>query len=80
MKKHHEVLLELLSLREKNYDLFIDKLYDAITVEFNKYFKEELAKDKDHQQTLKIMIDHYEKREEYEKCDVLLHLLKISSN
>ena len=80
MKKHHEVLLELLALREKDYDLFVDKLYDAITGEFNKYFKEELIKDKDHQQTLKIMIDHYEKREEYEKCDVLLHLLKINSN
>jgi len=77
MKKHHQVLLELLQLRDKDYDLFVDKLYDAITNEFSKYFKEELIKDKDHQQTLKIMIDHYEKKEEYEKCDVLLHLLKI---
>ena len=76
MKKHHQVLLELLELREKDYDLFVDKLYDAITNEFSKYFKEELIKDKDHQQTLKIMIDHYEKKEEYEKCDVLLHILK----
>jgi hypothetical protein len=77
MKKHHQVLLELLELREKDYDLFVDKLYDAITNEFSKYFKEELIKDKDHQQTLKIMIEHYEKKEEYEKCDVLLHLLNI---
>ena len=76
MKKHHQVLLELLELREKDYDLFVDKLYDAITNEFSKYFKEELIKDEDHQQTLKIMIDHYEKKEEYEKCDVLLHILK----
>ena len=77
MKKHHQVLLELLELREKDYDLFVDKLYYAITNEFSKYFKEELIKDKDHQQTLKIMIEHYEKKEEYEKCDVLLHLLNI---
>lgn len=78
MKKHHEILMELLNLRETNYDLFIDKLYDAITDDFSKYFKEELIKDKDHQDTLKIMIDHYEKKEEYEKCDVLYHILKNS--
>lgn len=78
MNKHHQILLELLQLRETNYELFIDKLYDAITNEFSKYFKEELIKDKDHQQTLSIMIEHYEKREEYEKCDVLLHLLNNS--
>jgi len=78
MKKHHEILMELLNLRETNYDLFIDKLYDAITDDFSKYFKEELIKDKDHQDTLKIMIDHYEKKEEYERCDVLYHLLKNS--
>lgn len=78
MKKHHQILLELLHLRETDYDLFIDKLYDAITNEFSKYFKEEIIKDKEHQDTLKIMIDHYEKREEYEKCDVLYHILKNS--
>jgi len=78
MKKHHEILMELLNLRETNYDLFIDKLYDAITDDFSIYFKEELIKDKEHQDTLKIMIDHYEKKEEYEKCDVLLHLLNNS--
>ena len=78
MKKHHEILMELLNLRETNYDLFIDKLYDAITDDFSKYFKEELIKDKDHQDTLKIMVDHYEKKEEYEKCDVLYHILKNS--
>ena len=78
MKKHHEILMELLTLRETNYDLFIDKLYDAITKDFAKYFKEELIKDKEHQDTLKIMIEHYEKKEEYEKCDVLYHLLKNS--
>jgi len=78
MKKHHEILMELLNLRETNYDLFIDKLYDAITDDFSKYFKEELIKDKDHQDTLKIMIDHYEKKEEYERCDVLYHILKNS--
>lgn len=78
MNKYHQILLELLHLRETDYDLFVDKLYDAITNEFSKYFKEELVKDKDHRETLKIMIDHYEKREEYERCDVLLHLLNTN--
>lgn len=78
MKKYHHILLELLELREKNYDLFLEKLYIAITTDFSEYFKQELLKDKDHRQTLEIMIDHFEKKEEYEKCDVLLHLLKNS--
>ena len=56
MNKYHQILLELLHLRETDYDLFVDKLYDAITNEFSKYFKEELVKDKDHRETLKIMI------------------------
>ena len=49
----------------------------SITNEFSKYFKEELIKDKDHQQTLKIMIEHYEKKEEYEKCDILMKLKEL---
>ncbi len=74
--KQHLLLMELLTFRETNYELFLDKLYEAITTDFQKIFIEEMIKDKEHQQTLQSMIDHFEKKEEYEKCDVLLHLFK----
>ncbi len=79
MKNHHEILLELLNLRETNYDLFIDKLYYAITVDFNSYFKEDLARDIENKKTVQIMINHYEKKEDYEKCQVLISLLNNDS-
>jgi hypothetical protein len=31
----------------------------------------------EHRDTLRIMIEHFEKKEEYEKCDVLLTILKF---
>jgi len=74
--KQHLLLMELLTLRETNRELFLEKLYVAITTEFQKVFIEEMIKDKEHQKTLQIMIDYFESKEEYEKCDVLLHLFK----
>lgn len=68
----HLLLMELIQLREKDYDKFLDRFYDAITKEFNDVFINELLKDKQHKETLKIMIKHFEKKEEYEKCEVLL--------
>jgi hypothetical protein len=72
----HELLLELIQLREKDYDKFLDKLYDAITTEFHDVFVKELLKEKEYQSTLDNMILHFEKKEEYEKCEVLLKLIK----
>jgi hypothetical protein len=74
--KQHLLLMELLTLRETNRELFMDKLYDAITTDFKSIFIDEIIKDKEHQQTLQSMIDYFESKEEYEKCDVLLHLFK----
>ena len=79
MKRHHELLLELIQLRELDYDKFLEKLYIAITTDFEGIFKEELTKEKEHQETLKLMIKHFEKKEEYEKCDVLIHYLHNNS-
>ena len=73
--KYHEILLELLQLREKNYDLFLDKLYEAITGEFKEVFLEELNNDKDYKEILDSMIHHFEVKEEFEKCQKLLDLL-----
>jgi hypothetical protein len=70
--EHHQILIELLQLRQSNYDLFLDKLYDAITGEFKQIFLEEFIKDKDYREILDSMIHHFEIREEYEKCQKLM--------
>ena len=75
MKRHHQLLIELIELRDKDYDQFMEKLYDAITTDFEKVFKEELMKDKEHRNTLKLMIKYFENQEQYEKCNVLIHYL-----
>ena len=75
MKKHHLLLVELIELRETNYDKFMEKLYEAVTTEFSDLFRNEILKQKDHKDTLKSMIKFFEEKEEYEKCDVLLHYL-----
>jgi hypothetical protein len=70
--KYHSILLELLTLRDTDYDLFLDKLYEAITGEFEKAFIEEFTKDKNHKDILDQMIKHFELKEEFEKCKRLL--------
>jgi hypothetical protein len=76
MKKHHLLLVELIQLKETDYDKFMDKLYIAMTTEFSNILRDELLKDEEHKNTLKSMISYFENKEEYEKCDVLLHYLR----
>ena len=80
MKRYHQLMFEMLELREKNYDLFLDKLYDAITTEFLEYFVKDLLKEEIHRETLNSLINHFEKKEEYEKCNVLLNILNNNKN
>ena len=73
--KNHKILVELLKLRDTDYDQFIEKLYFAVTTDFSIFFREEMLKEEEHRETIRIMIKHFEEKEEYEKCDVLLHIL-----
>ena len=75
MKKHHLLLVELIELRETNYDKFMEKLYEAVTTEFSDLFRNEILKEKDHKDTLKSMIKFFEQKEEYEKCDLIKNKL-----
>ncbi len=70
--------MELMELRNKDYDKFMEKFYIAVTTEFSDVVKKELLTDEQHRETLKAMISYFERMEEYEKCDVLLHLLNIN--
>ncbi len=67
--------MELMELRHKDYDKFMEKFYIAVTTEFSDVVKQELLTDQTHKDTLNSMISYFERMEEYEKCDVLLHLL-----
>ena len=75
MKKYHLILTEILQLRDKDYDMFMDKLYEATTGELLYMTIEMLNESEQHRDTLRSMIAYFERKEEYEKCDVLLHLL-----
>ena len=78
MKKSLELLYELLSLRDKDYDKFMDKLYEAMTTEFSDVVKTKMFDVDDRDIVFESMIKYFENKEEYEKCDVLLHLLHYS--
>jgi hypothetical protein len=79
MKKSVELLYELLKLRDTDYEMFMDKLYEAMTTEFLDIVKSKVFEVGESEQVFKSMIKHFERKEEYEKCDVLLHLLKSAS-
>jgi len=79
MKKHHLILTEILNLRDKDYNMFMEKLYEATTGELLDMTIDMIKESEEHRDTIKIMIKHFETKEEYEKCDVLLHLLNRKS-
>ena len=78
MKKSIELLYELLQLRDTDYEKFMDKLYEAMTTEFLEIVKSKVFDVDESEAVFKSMIKHFENKEEYEKCDVLLHLLNSS--
>ncbi len=78
MKKSLELLYELLQLRDTDYDKFMDKLYEAMTTEFSEVVKSKMFDVDDREIVFRSMIKYFEKKEEYEKCDVLLHLMNYS--
>lgn len=67
---YHDFMLELINLREADYDKFLDKLYEGLTGQF----AGAIESDPTNQDTaakiraLKRMIKHFENKEEYEKC------------
>lgn len=75
MKKFIEDLYELLELRDTNYEKFMDKLYVMLTEEYSSLKKSDMFSESETELVVRSMIKHFELKEEYEKCDVLLHLI-----
>ena len=72
--RYHEILMELIVLREQNYELFMDKLYEALSGDFRQMVNDDSPLD-EKSQALRTMIEHFEVREEYEKCATLKEML-----
>jgi hypothetical protein len=66
-KPYSEILLELIRLRETDYDGFMDRLYEALAGEFRDVVHDGSPKE-EKRQAIWTMISHFEKKEQYEKC------------
>jgi hypothetical protein len=75
----HSTLLELISLREKNKDAYINKMYDVLTGESSGLLNDSCMTH-EFRMAIFTMIDHFLHTEEYEKCAVLKSLLETNSN
>jgi hypothetical protein len=65
--RYHEILMELIVLREQNYELFMDKLYEALSGEF-RGMVHDTSPIEEKLQALDSIRVHFQEREEYEKC------------
>ena len=65
--------MELIHLREKDYDGFMNKLYDALSGEFKDMINDP-APVTEKERAIWTMIDHFAEKEEYEKCAELQKL------
>jgi hypothetical protein len=71
----HELLLNIMNLRQKkDRDAFMDKMYQALTGEFSGVLDGDNMT-KEHRLALSLMIEHFQKKEEYEKCAALQKLI-----
>lgn len=65
--KYHQILMELIRLRETDYDAFMDKLYEALSGEFREVVQDN-SPVVEKNQAITTMIKYFSDREEYEKC------------
>jgi hypothetical protein len=72
-KTYHDLLLELINLRETDYDKFMDKMYEALAGEHREVINDGTpATEK--KTALWTMIQYFQTKEEYEKCAELKKL------
>lgn len=77
-EKHKGLYLdtaELLELREKDYDAFIDKLYETIVKDPQVSIEDDEDNEKK-EAALQVLIDYYTKYEEFERCQKLFDIQK----
>jgi len=65
--RYRQILFELMHLKEKDYDAFMEKLYAALSGEFRGMVHDSSPVE-EKLKALWSMIHHFESKEEYEKC------------
>jgi hypothetical protein len=75
LNKYSTILLDLIHLRQTDYDAFMDRLYEALTGEFRDAIHDASPVD-EKSQAIWTMIKHFEKTEEFEKCADLKKLVE----
>lgn len=67
LNEYSKILLDLVHLRQTDYDGFMNRLYEALTGEFRDVLNDTTPKD-EKTKAIWTMIKHFEKNEEFEKC------------
>lgn len=73
LNKYSQILLDLVHLRDTDYNEFMNRLYEALTGEFKDAINDS-APVEEKKQAIQTMIKHFEKTEQYEKCAALYKL------
>lgn len=74
LNSYSKILLDLIHLRQTDYDAFMNRLYEALTGEFKDVINDSSPVN-EKSQAIWTMIKHFEKNEEFEKCAELKRLV-----
>jgi hypothetical protein len=75
LNQYSRILLDLIHLRQTDYDAFMNRLYEALTGEFKDALYD-TSPIEEKSQAVCSMIKHFEKTEEFEKCADLKKLVE----
>lgn len=74
LNSYSQILLDLIHLKQTDYDAFMNRLYEALTGEFKDVIHDS-SPVSEKAQAIRTMIKHFEKSEEFEKCAELKKLV-----
>lgn len=73
--KYTKILMDLVTLRETDYDAFMERLYEALTGEFSNAIYDG-APIEEKTKALNTMLEYFKEQEAYEKCATIQSLIK----
>ena len=74
INSYSKILLDLIYLRNTDYDAFMERLYEALTGDFKDAINDKSPVE-EKSQAIWTMINYFQKHEEYEKCAELKKLV-----
>ena len=73
--KYTKILMDLVTLRETDYDAFMERLYEALTGEFrNAIYDGDPIEEKC--KALNTLLEYFKEQDAFEKCAVIKSLIK----